>query len=97
MMIHYKSFHLKEKPFKCNECQQTFAHKHTLEKHLAKGHGPVQKKVKTSTLPSVAGCLTGMDYIQCNDYACPMDCCDYRFKRQYDVYRHCQAVHEIEG
>jgi hypothetical protein len=97
MMTHYKSFHLKEKPYQCEECHQSFAHKHTLMKHLAKGHDQVQKKVKIEAKPSIVEILTGFDYLKSNDYACPLESCGFRFKRQYDVYRHCQSVHEIKG
>ncbi|KAJ3183244.1 hypothetical protein HDU85_002270 [Gaertneriomyces sp. JEL0708] len=100
--VHIRTAHQQLKPFQCEHtgCKALFAHKHLLVRHHRTHEGPVQRKQRKDRIPrpDVLQLLTGHDYASSDTgrrLACTIEGCLYKFRREYDLRRHLQSLHDV--
>ncbi|KAJ3189550.1 Transcription factor IIIA [Irineochytrium annulatum] len=104
---HVDSVHLGLRPWVCKEegCGNAFTHKHSLARHRRTAHveGPKPRKPrkdKSDSRPELglADLFTGMDYEDAEKsgrrFACEVEGCNFRYRRQYDLDRHVRSAHD---
>ena len=100
LMRHNRRIHLKQKQYKCTECQERFGSKLTLNKHASDVHGHDEKTeifqcTKCEYSTKHQSCLrTHLKaiHLKVTDYACNI--CQRTFSFQVNLRRHMATVHK---
>lgn len=97
MKVHFKAFHLNDRPFKCDQCLSSFAYKHLLTRHSSAVHSGNRKSKKRKDAVKdveLLEALTGYNHPRTlGRIGCLVPGCVYRFNREYDRCRHLRSEH----
>ncbi|KAI9094667.1 hypothetical protein DFS34DRAFT_238845 [Phlyctochytrium arcticum] len=101
LKVHVQASHENIKPFVCDfpDCDSAFAHKHLLVRHRRLHELPKKPRKRRSDAiapPSLLEMLTGFNYAGPDTgrtIPCTVECCPYKFRRQYDLSRHLRSQH----
>lgn len=105
LKVHVATVHEGRRPYRCEQCEKTFGHKHLLARHrrthdakpppapaketLGKGTGRGRPAVGTTLLERLTGTAGRGE----RPHECPVPSCRQRFHRAYDLDRHCACRH----
>jgi len=100
---HVRTVHEQVKPFVCGVegCGRAFGFKKVLVRHeMTHTNPPLPRERKKNTVgdTDIIDELVGMEYGgDTRDIECPVDGCEFRFSRDYDLKRHLASNHKQNG